>query len=129
VTIPPTVKQFLERRIESVEQLEVLLLLQQYADRSWNAAAVGDALRLTVGAAARSLEALGRRDLLDVRIGDDVWFRFSPATPDLAATVRQLADTYREARTPIITFVANRRRRALRDFSDAFRIREDEDNG
>jgi hypothetical protein len=129
VTIPPTVQRFLERRIESVEQLEVLLLLQQYADRSWNAAAVADALRLTVGTAGRSLEALGRRDLLDVRIGDDVWFRFSPATPELAATVRQLADAYREGRTPILAFVAARRRRGLHDFSDAFRIREEDDHG
>jgi hypothetical protein len=127
--IPLPVRRFLERRIESVEQLEVLLLLYQFADRSWNAAAVAEALRLLRPAAARSLEALGRRDLLDVRIGDDMWYRFSPATPELTATVRQVADAYREYRTPVMAFVTARRRRPLQDFADAFRIREDDDHG
>jgi hypothetical protein len=127
--IPREVRQFLERSIEGVEQLEILLLLSHYPERSWDAAAVADQLRLTPRIAAAHLEALGRRALLDVRIGDAVRYRFSPLSEQQAALVRQLAALYRDARGPILAFVAERRRRALEDFADAFRIGEDESDG
>jgi hypothetical protein len=49
-------------------------------------------LRLPVRAAALALEALGRRDLLDVRVGsEDVLYRYNPATDKLAAIVKEFA--------------------------------------
>jgi predicted ArsR family transcriptional regulator len=125
--LPPSVRRFVQRRIDTVEQLEILLLLQHHADRSWNAARVADALQLTEPAAAEHLEALGRRDLLDVRLSSDVVYRYSPATAELAGIVAQVVDAYREHRGDVLRLVTGRRLRALRDFSDAFRLGDDDD--
>jgi hypothetical protein len=124
--LSPVVRRFLERRIDDVEQLEIVLLLQQHAERWWAAADVAPALRLVERRAAKQLEILGGRHLLDVRLSDDVRYRFSPATPELEAAVKQVADSYREHRAETVAFVS-RGRRSLRDFSDAFRIKRDDD--
>ncbi len=121
------VRRFLERRIDNVEQLEILLLLQHRSERSWSPARVADALQLTTRAAAAQLEALGQRNLLDVRIGADVLYRFSPATPELSEVVARMVEAYRDHRTEMLKIVTARRLRALRDFSDAFRLGQDED--
>lgn len=105
-----------------------MLLLQQYPDRSWTAADVADALRLLERRAAQQLEILGGRHLFDVRIGVDVRYRYSPATPDLGAIVKQVADSYRENRAATVAFVSGRGRRSLRDFADAFRIKREKDD-
>ena len=123
------VRGFLEDRVESVEQLEILLLLQRHPDRSWTAADAASELGLLESRVARHLEALGRRDLLDVRLGHNVRYRFSPATETLAAAARQVAEAYRERCSAVIAFVTTRRLRALRDFSDAFKLTEDPEDG
>lgn len=125
--LPRQVRRFLDSRVEGVEQLEILILLHQYPDRSWNAAGVADAVRLSPRTAERHLEALVQQHLLDVRLGGDVLYRYSPATDGLADLVRQVAEAYREQRGLVLAAVTARRLRALQDFSDAFRLGEDND--
>lgn len=120
--LPPGVRRFIERRIDNIEQLEILLLLHRLGERSWSAEEVAEALRVTPRAAARHLEALTGRNLLDVRLGDEVRYRFAPAVPKLTTETKALADCYRERRSEVVALVAATRR-SLRDFSDAFRIK------
>lgn len=126
--LPPSVRRFLARCVDSVEQLEIVLLLQRHPNRSWNAMEVGDALALDHRIVERQLEILGGRDLLDVRLGAEIRYRFRPGSPDVAADARQVADAYRTSRGSVLAFVTARRRRALLDFSDAFRLTEDDDD-
>jgi hypothetical protein len=126
--LPFPVRRFLERRIDNVEQLEIVLLLHQNPDRSWTAADVGAALRLDERAAAQHLETVARHNLLDVRLGDAVRYRFGPSSTDLMAAVRQVAEQYRSRRGEVVAYVAARRR-SLRDFADAFRLTKDKDDG
>jgi len=84
-------------------------------------------LRLGVRDAARELEALARGGLLDVRVGSQVRYRFSPAVAALGEGVRELAECYGERRDETLAFVAARGRRSLRAFSDAFRFTKDDD--
>jgi hypothetical protein len=127
--IPAPVRRLLERSVDGVEQLEILLLLYHQAARSWDAESVGDALRLPASTAAAHLEALTQHEFLDVRIGDTMRYRYAPVTEAQAAAMRQLAAAYRDDRGSILHFVAAGRLRSLQDFSDAFRIGEDVQDG
>jgi hypothetical protein len=126
--LPPDVRHFLGRCVETVEQLEIILLLQRHAERSWDAAEAGEALGLDHRDVAHHLEALGGRDLLDVRLGDHVRYRFSPGSSGAAAAARRVADAYRVNRGAVLAFVTARRHRSLKDFSDAFKLTEDDDD-
>ncbi|HEX3704946.1 MAG TPA: hypothetical protein VHU82_16575 [Vicinamibacterales bacterium] len=126
--IPRPVRRFLARCVDTVEQLEIILLLQRHPERSWNALEVGEALGLDHRAVARDLEQLGTRDLLDVRLGADVRYRFSPGAPEAAAAAQRAAEAYRVSRGAVLAFVTAGRYRSLQDFSDAFRLTEDDDD-
>jgi hypothetical protein len=126
--LPPDVRRFLGRCVETVEQLEIILLLQRHAQRSWDATEVGEALCLDQRDVAHHLELLGGRDLFDVRLGDRVRYRFNPGDPDAAMAARRLADAYRVSRGAVLGFVTGRRHRSLKDFSDAFKLTEDDDD-
>jgi DNA-binding transcriptional ArsR family regulator len=125
---PLTVRRFVQREIDGVEQLEILLFLHRQRARSWDAATVAESLSLPERRVAHHLEALGRRGLLDVRLASTVLYRFNPATPELTRDVALLADAYRERRSEVLEWLAPRRR-TLKDFSDAFRFTKDRDDG
>jgi hypothetical protein len=127
--IPLEVRRFLEQRIASVEEFEILLLLYYAPTQYLSAESVGESLRIPERTTASLLEELGRQHLLDVRIGADVCYRYNPATPELAATVQQTVEAYKEDRTAILALLTARRRRALRDFSAAFRLTKDGRDG
>jgi hypothetical protein len=52
-------------------------------------------------------------------------FRFEPRTPEVAATVEELARTYAERRVSVIGLIFAKPTEKLRSFADAFRIRKD----
>lgn len=127
--IPAELRRFLDKSVDGVEQLEILLLLYHHGDRSWDADSVAESLRLAPRIAAAHLERLAGRDLLDVRIGEEMRYRFSPVTDRQTTMVKRLAASYRENRSAVVALVTARRLRALQDFADAFRIREDDTDG
>jgi hypothetical protein len=119
--VTPDVERFLSERIDSVEQLEALLLLQRHPDRWWTASAVASDLGGDPPSVARSLDTLCARNLLDVRIAQDVLFRFAPRASD-AATLRNIAEAYRTHRMVVLQLLS-RQIDSARDFADAFRLR------
>jgi hypothetical protein len=127
--LPTGVRRFIQRRIESVEQLEVLLFLYREASRSWDAPSVASTLYLPEHQVATVLETLARGGLLDVRLASVMLYRFQPATRSLMLDVKAVADAYRDRRSELLALVAPRPRQALKDFSDAFRFTEDPEDG
>lgn len=118
--LPPRVQRFLAAHIDSIEKLEVLLLLRARAERSWTAAAVAQELRIMAPSAQTRLDDLTRRGLLVHE--PDGGFRFNPQDSEDAYAVAELARTYATHRVSVITFIFSAPRDSLRDFSDAFRL-------
>ena len=117
----PEAEHFLAERVDSVQHLEVLLLLQRHADRWWTARGVADDIGGDAGSVARTLDDLCAQNLLDVRVAQDVLFKFAPRPRDTAA-LRDVADAYRSRRMVVLQFLS-RRLESARDFADAFRLR------
>lgn len=122
------VNELLRARIESFEQLEVLLLLHRRADEGWTAASVSGELHIGVPVASDALDHLCRGNLLDVRVGKDALvFRFAPGTPELASAVELLVTRHQERRLDVVRMLSAHamervRTSAIRLFADAFLI-------
>jgi len=123
--LPPELRAFLHSCIDSIEQIEILLLLQR-SNRAWIARAVGAELAL-IGPAARShLEMLAARGLLQIAIDKDVSYRYAPKSADLRRYGDQLALHYADSPTTILRCIASSPRRSVKQFADAFKLRDPE---
>lgn len=120
--IPEEVRNFLLQCIDSVEQLEVLLLLHRAPEQAWSPETVAQALYSNADSIRRRLAGLHANGLLASTAPSS--YRYQPKTSALDATVRLLADTYRERRVAVITVIASKPMENVRAFSDAFRLRK-----
>lgn len=127
--LPPAVLTFVADHIRSLDELGLLMALIQSSDRWWDARMAARELGLTERAATGVLDSLATRNLLDIRITDDVRYQFRPGTPELEEAARAFAAAYRLNPLAVVQAVTKRDKapRSVRDFADAFRIRRDDD--
>lgn len=96
--LPQHVNQFLEEHIDSVEQLEALILLSEEPGRAWTATEVSERLRTSRGSVLIRLTALVEGGLLQQR-GDTFAYLTTGATD---RQVRDLAACFKSHRVAVI---------------------------
>lgn len=117
---------FAEAYVGSVDELVVLLALAE-SSRWWDAKMLARELSILPATAGRILDRLAGRNLLDIRVTDDVRYQFRPASPELSRAVAEFTDAYRRHPAEVMRAIVRRSSdRSARDFADAFRIRRDE---
>jgi hypothetical protein len=127
--IPPRVQRFIATHIDSIEKLEVLLLLRSRADREWSALEVSQELRITGSSATARLEDLAARRLLSKADGSEPSYRYRPASAEDEQAVGELQATYSTRRVSVISFIFSKPLDKVRGFADAFRLKRDKDEG
>jgi hypothetical protein len=122
--VSPEIARFLTAHIDSVEELELLLLLRRGRERAWNAEEAARALYANPQSIARRLARLQRSELLalDEPAATPPVFRYAPTDRDVCALVGRLDEVYRERRVAVITFLASQPLENIRAFADAFRL-------
>ncbi len=123
--LPADVHRFLHDHIESVEQLEVLLLLSRTPERGWSVAAVAETLYSHPSSIKLRLARLLGQGLL--REIEEGCYKYSPHTVEMHTTVQRVAECYHERRVAVITLIASKPLDNVRAFSDAFRIRRNKE--
>lgn len=121
--ISQDVRSLIVERIDSVVQLELLLLLQANPGRAWTAAEVAQELRIEPSWATGQLDELAGRGLLASEASDT--FRYAPQSSGLDSAVQRLSKDYAERRVTVITMIFSKPVDKLRSFADAFRLRKE----
>ena len=122
--VPAEVRRFIAAEIESVGQLEVLLLLRGVADKTWTADEVARALVMQAPSVATWLDQMAARGLLRAGGGG---YRFAPPAADVEHTIDRLAESYATYRVAVIAAIFSRPSEGVTRFPDAFRIRRRDD--
>jgi predicted transcriptional regulator len=122
--VPVEVRRFIAAEIESVGQLEVLLLLRGVADKAWTADEVARALVMQAPSVAGWLEKMAARGLI-AAAGDT--YRFAPPTAEVERTIDRLAESYAKYRVAVIGAIFSKPSEGVARFSEAFRIRRRDD--
>jgi hypothetical protein len=125
--IPNDVKGFIAAHVESVLQLELLLLLHAQAPRQWTAQELAQELRIDAAWAPGQLAGLAEAGVLAATADVPPAYRYDPRTPQLDDAVRGLAREYETRRVTIIGLIFSKPIDKIRSFADAFRIRKDKD--
>jgi hypothetical protein len=123
------IEQFIRRELSSIQQLEILLLLRQRADRDWSAAEVSDELRAASDAVGTRLSELADRRLLLRESGKPDRYRYGPDSEARRKLVDGLADAYAQRRYSVIDLILSKPSDPIRVFAGAFRFRKEEDDG
>lgn len=122
--MPAPVKRFIAGHIESVEQLEVLLLLRGANDKTWTADEVARALVIRRESAQHWLGDLHSRGLL---LKIDEGHRYDVPERETEQAIDQLAESYANYRVAVIGLIFSKPSARVTVFADAFRIRRRRD--
>lgn len=122
--ISEELKNFVFRKIDSIEQIEVLLLLRQHAQRGWTAGEISAELRSAPESVAKRLFDLSIQKLVDEVDSSEHKYQYRPHTIELKQLVDELAETYRIRKFTVINMIFSKKTDALKDFADAFKIKK-----
>jgi hypothetical protein len=126
-SLDPDVRRFIEAHVDSIELLEVLLLLRAEPARAFGPDDVATALRTSPASARERLRALATQRLLVGGEGDG--YRYAPEDAALAVVVDRVAAAYRDRRVTVIGLIYARPPDAVRELARAFRVgRKDDDD-
>jgi predicted transcriptional regulator len=124
--IPLPIKRFIILKIDSVELLNVLLLLQRSAERVWTNSEIEHELRSSRSAIQKRLNDLYLRKVLRKNATNEDAHSYLPYTPELADVIQQVADFNQTHQSRVIELIYSRKDESLKSFADAFRIKEDQ---
>jgi hypothetical protein len=123
--IPDSVKRLIADHVESVSQLEVLLLLQAGGDELWAPDGVARRLKTAPEIADAALSKFARAGIAAVEVdaSGEPRFAYRPASPAMKNAVDTLAARYATHKTTVIALIFEQPSDAIQDFADAFRLR------
>lgn len=119
--IPEVVQRLIADKIDSIPELEAILLLRENPAQEWTAVEAGRRLYVSTTVAEYILRGLSGRGLL--RSTADK-YRYSPE-PKLSEAVDQLALTYARHLVAVTRLVHGKPTAVVRHFADAFLFRKD----
>lgn len=128
--IPEPVRRLLAEHIDSIEQIEVLMLLRAQPEREWSAEEVNRELRSSVMSIQDRLGGLAAMGFLVAReAGADLVYRYAPASDEVRGVIDALEAVYKARRFSVINLIYAKPESDVMSFSEAFRItrkRQDE---
>jgi hypothetical protein len=119
--IPADVHNFILRHIDTIAQLEALLLLRSDPEMRWNAKEIAKRIYTSEQEAEGLLIRLAQDGLLQ-EAGDLYWYACND--PMERRLVDRLADVYSRHLIPVTNLIHGKPRR-IRQFADAFKFRKD----
>lgn len=119
-SIPVEVREFVLKYIDSIAQLEALLLLRREVSAPWNAATVAKRLYIAEGDALDVLSKLLARGFLKL---DRKTYQYQ-CPPELDTLLGHVADVYARQLIPVTHLIHNKPGR-IREFADAFKLRKE----
>jgi hypothetical protein len=129
-TLSVPARAFLHTHVCSALHLYVLLLLPRERGRWCGVESMATRLRVSAEAVGRALEDLGRKNLVDVRVANDLLYRCEPVNAELLPIIEEIrAAHFDDPWLVEQTFGKGRLSSAARAFADAFRVRGPDPDG
>ena len=123
--LPAHLRAFLYSCIDSIEQLDVLMLLR-ISGEPWVAREVAKEVGLSDARARAYLDALSARGLVHAVVRSEITYTFRPSSDALRKYTDELAEALDSSRAEVLRFVAALPPSSVRSFANAFKLRDSE---
>jgi hypothetical protein len=123
--IPLDIRKFILQNIDSVAQLEGLLLLRVNAEKSYNTETIAKRLYINQDEAAELLHQLMERGFLSADGKNPTLYQYAPQNPELEPMVKQVVELYARYLVPVTHLIHSKPKSKIQKFADAFWIRKE----
>ena len=124
--IPDDVRQFILDKIDSVTQLEALLLLRANPSDDWDAAVVAKRLYVDEAHARTALSRSLEEKLLAISTTEPRRYRYQPEASELGRMMDRVAEIYTKHLVPVTNLIHSKPKSRVQEFADAFKFRKDD---
>jgi len=124
ILIPDDVRTFLLQHIDSIAQLEALLLLRADPTCTWSAETIAKRLYIATQEAVVVLEHLASHSFLTMPQDLPGSYQYHPASSAVARMVDQIAALYAKYLIPVTHIIHSKPRTRVQEFADAFKLRK-----
>ena len=122
--IPAAVLEFISKRIDTVPQLETLLIMSADESRVWTVDDLAARTYVTVSDATAVLNDLHRRRLIAIT-EDGQHYQFRPETEEERQIVAQTSIAYRHHLIQLATYIHSKASTSVKEFARAFALKKD----
>ena len=122
--IPERVLQFIADKIDTVPELETLLLLWQDTNKHWDADEISARVYVPRETASLILRSLHQRGLA-AQDSLSATYRYSANWDTSGTLMEEVATVYRRHLIQVSTFIHSGASRSVRDFARAFDLKRD----
>ena len=122
--VPLHVLRFVEENIDTVPQLETLLMMSESPGRSWPIADIASRNYISEQRAIETLNSLQRRGLVSSE-DSPPRFRFDPAKDEVRTLVADLARCYQRNLSRITELIHAKPSASIKEFARAFDLKKD----
>jgi hypothetical protein len=119
------VKQFIVQNVESVAQLEALILLRADRERLWDGTGIAKSLYIPAQMGAALLAELQKRGFVRVSTHDSAKYSYDVADDRLDRVVGEVIVAYRDRRVAVTSLIYSKPLNKVQTFADAFRLRKE----
>jgi hypothetical protein len=123
--IPEDVYRFIEEKIDSIAQLEGMLLFRSNPEKDWDAKMLSERLYISSEEAKALVGYMRGTGYIEERKWQPGFYYYAPASPALAALLEKTADTYSRYLVPVTRLIHLKSRNRIQEFANAFRVRKD----
>jgi hypothetical protein len=122
--VSDALRELLQQRLSSLDQVEVVLLLRSDRARSFTAPEVAKALRTAPEPAAMRLFLLASGGLLTFEAGGIPRYRYVELEPETETLLAELERLYADDRRALTEVVETKPADPIRSFTDAFKLKK-----
>jgi DNA-binding IclR family transcriptional regulator len=123
--IPEDIERFILEKIDSVAEMEALILLRSDAEALWSVVSLAKRLYIAEEQTAKILDHLCAEGLLTTSSDEHPGYRYQPKSLELQNSVDRVAEIYTKHLVPISNLIHSKPRARVQEFADAFRLRKD----
>ena len=125
--VPEIVREFIANHIDSIAELEALLLMRNDPQVGWSTAALAERLYINREQTDEVVAKLCSLELAAETGRGSVTYHYRPSSPELDGVVESVAETYTRYLIPVTNLIHSKPQTKVQQFADAFKLRKRRD--
>lgn len=124
-SVPKEIQQFILNNIDSVADLEALILMRTKTDMKWGVTEIARELYIEDIIAQKLLSRLLAKGFIKIDSSEGLFYKYQPKSEELESMIEKVVGIYSQYLVPITNLIHSKTESRIQEFADAFRIKKE----